>query len=183
MQGAGPALGSVFGGLVVDATNSWRWTMWLSAIPSGVCLLLVIFLIPETNFRRSVEATKVGMTSTNFAELRRTLQLSNRKALGVTGWYDRYAFHGSNISKDPFTNRSRETSLWTFFIRPIVLLPLPAVLYASLTYGVTLGWCVIQATANATAFPTLYNSSAIGVGNINIGVRYPQYALEWLSCS
>lgn len=70
-----------------------------------------------------------------------------------------------------FTDRSSDTSLWTFFIRPILLLPLPAVMYASLTYGVTLGWCVIQATANATAFPELYNSSALGVGNINIGVR------------
>lgn len=45
-------------------------------------------------------------------------------------------------------------------------------MYASLTYGITLGWCTIQAVANATAFPTIYNSSAIGVGNINIGVRY-----------
>jgi MFS family permease len=96
MQGAGPALGSVFGGLVVDATNSWRWAMWLSAIPSGVCVLLVAFLIPETNFRRSVEATKAGMTSTQFAELRGTLRLSNRQALGMMGWYDRYASHGSN---------------------------------------------------------------------------------------
>lgn len=90
MQGAGPALGSVFGGLVVNATNSWRWTMWLSAFPSGVCVLLVFFLIPETNFRRSVEATKAGITPSQFAELRRTLRLSNRQALGMTGWYDRY---------------------------------------------------------------------------------------------
>lgn len=94
MQGAGPALGSVFGGLVVDATNNWRWTMWLNAIPCGVCVLLVIFLIPETNFRRSAEATKTGMTPTQFSELRRTLRLSNRQALGLTGWYDRYALHG-----------------------------------------------------------------------------------------
>lgn len=173
MQGAGPALGSVFGGLVVNASNNWRWTMWLNAIPSGVCVLLVFFLIPETNFRRSVEATKAGMTPAQFSELRRTLKLSNKQALGLTGWYDRYAFHGSNLGKRTFANRSRETSLWTFFIRPILLLPLPAVLYASLAYGITLGWCVIQATANSTAFPELYNSSAIGVGNINIGVRYP----------
>lgn len=89
MQGAGPALGSVFGGLVVNASNSWRWTMWLNAIPSGVCVLLVFFLIPETNFRRSVEGTKAGMTPTQFSELRRTLKLSNRQALGLTGWYDR----------------------------------------------------------------------------------------------
>jgi hypothetical protein len=46
-------------------------------------------------------------------------------------------------------------------------------MYASLTYGVTLGWCVIQATVNATAFPEIYRSSAIGVGNINIGVCSP----------
>ena len=57
-------------------------------------------------------------------------------------------------------------------------------MYASLTYGITLGWCVIQATANATAFPEIYNSSAIGVGNINIGVgNYQHYfvSLDWFS--
>lgn len=173
MQGAGPALGSVFGGLVVNGTKNWRWAMWLTAIPSGVCVLFVAFLIPETNFHRSVEATKAGMTSTQFAELRPTLRLSTRQALGVTGWYDRYASLGSNLSQCTCTNTSRETSLWTFFVRPVLLLPLPAVMYASLNYGITLGWCVIQATANSTAFPELYNSSAIGVGNINIGVRHP----------
>jgi predicted MFS family arabinose efflux permease len=83
---------------VVNASNNWRWTMWLNAIPSGVCVLFVIFLIPETNFRRSVEATKAGMTVTQFADLRRTLKLRNRHALGLTGWYDRYTFHGSHFS-------------------------------------------------------------------------------------
>lgn len=104
MQGAGPALGSVFGGLVYNATNNWRWTMWLNAIPSGVCVLLVIFLIPETNFHRSPEATQAGMTPTQFSELRRTIRLSTRQALGLAGWYDRYALHGSNFGQRTFAD-------------------------------------------------------------------------------
>jgi hypothetical protein len=51
------------------------------------------------------------------------------------------------------------------------MLQYPAVLWGSLTYGVTLGWVVLQQTANASAFPELYGFSGFGVGNLNISVR------------
>lgn len=91
MQGAGPALGSVFGGLVANATTEWRWVFWMTAVPSGLCMLLVIACIPETNFKRPVADNTAGMTPSAFAELRRTLNLSHGAALSVNGWYDRYA--------------------------------------------------------------------------------------------
>ncbi|KPI35977.1 putative MFS-type transporter [Cyphellophora attinorum] len=175
MQGAGPALGSVFGGLVAHATPQWRWVFWMTAIPSGICMLTVFFLIPETNFRRPIADNKAGMTPTEFEQLRRSINLGPQAALSLTRWYD------------------RETSLWKFFIRPILLLPLPVVLFASVNYGLTLGWVVIQATANSTAFSEIYNFSTIGVGNINIaaliggiiGCLYggpgSDYIVRWLS--
>jgi hypothetical protein len=43
-------------------------------------------------------------------------------------------------------------------------------LWCALGYGITLGWVVLQLTANATFFPPLYNFSALAVGNINISV-------------
>ena len=89
MQGAGPSLGSIFGGLVAHASSDYRWVFWLNAIPSGICMLLVILLIPETNFHRSVEDNKAGVTPAQFAEMRSTLHFSNRDALSLTGWWDR----------------------------------------------------------------------------------------------
>jgi len=52
----------------------------------------------------------------------------------------------------------------------LLTLRYPAVLWGSLTYGVTLGWVVLQQTANAGAFPELYGFSGLGVGNINAAV-------------
>lgn len=69
-----------------------------------------------------------------------------------------------------FSNTCRETPLWRLFLRPLLLTRLPAVIWASVIYGIVLGWVVLQTTANATAFPVLYGFSSLGVGNINIAV-------------
>jgi len=50
------------------------------------------------------------------------------------------------------------------------LLLYPAMLWCALGYGITLGWVLLQSTANATYFPPLYNFSALAVGNTNIAV-------------
>ena len=59
------------------------------------------------------------------------------------------------------------------------MLQYPAVLWGSITYGITLGWVVLQQTANATAFPEIYGFSEFGVGNLNIAVSLPSiYAVH-----
>lgn len=100
MLGAGPALGSVFGGLVASASTHWRWVLWMTAIPSGISMLLVIVFIPETNYHRAAEANKAGVTPAQFAEMRSNLHFSKRSALGLTNWYDRYvyAYVPTNVS-------------------------------------------------------------------------------------
>lgn len=59
------------------------------------------------------------------------------------------------------------------------MLRYPAVVWGSLMYGVTLGWVVLQQTANASAFPILYGFSSLAVGHINLAVR----SLDLLLCS
>lgn len=55
--------------------------------------------------------------------------------------------------------------------RPWLALRLPAVWFAVLTYGVCLGWQIIQSTINGVVFPILYSFSPLGVGNISCAVR------------
>ncbi|KAG9314264.1 major facilitator superfamily domain-containing protein [Chiua virens] len=45
---AGPAIGPVVGGYLYQAGVSWRWTFWILVIFSGVCLLQIVFTVPET---------------------------------------------------------------------------------------------------------------------------------------
>ncbi|ETS63216.1 hypothetical protein PaG_03002 [Moesziomyces aphidis] len=45
---AGPALGPIVSGFIAVSGTSWRWLFWVCTIFSGVCLVLVIFTLPET---------------------------------------------------------------------------------------------------------------------------------------
>jgi hypothetical protein len=73
------------------------------------------------------------------------------------------------ISLLTLTPYRSETSLFQHFARPIRVLAFPAVTWCYLTYGICLGWVVLQQTANASAFPMLYHFKPLGVGNINVG--------------
>lgn len=42
-----PTMGPILGG-AIGATIGWRWIFWFLSIVSGVCLLLIIFTLPET---------------------------------------------------------------------------------------------------------------------------------------
>ncbi|ODN90718.1 polyamine transporter 1 [Cryptococcus wingfieldii CBS 7118] len=45
---AGPSIGPIVGGYIFVAGASWRWVFWTLTIFAGVCLVLVVALIPET---------------------------------------------------------------------------------------------------------------------------------------
>lgn len=68
--------------------------------------------------------------------------------------------------------QDREFSIWWLWWRPWLTLRLPAVWFAILTYGVCLGWQIIQSSINGVVFPALYNFSPLGVGNISCAVRH-----------
>ncbi|KAH9909714.1 putative MFS multidrug transporter [Xylariomycetidae sp. FL2044] len=45
---AGPTLGPIVGGFLVDSYLGWRWTAWMSMIPSSFFGLISLVVIPET---------------------------------------------------------------------------------------------------------------------------------------
>ena len=45
---AGPTLGPLVSGFMAVSGVDWRWVFWLLAIFAGVCLVLVVFTLPET---------------------------------------------------------------------------------------------------------------------------------------
>lgn len=45
---SGPTFGPIIGGLIVDSSMSWRWTMWVVVIFGLAISLLAFFVLPET---------------------------------------------------------------------------------------------------------------------------------------
>lgn len=45
---AGPTLGPLVSGFMAVSGVDWRWVFWLLTIFAGVCLLLIVFTLPET---------------------------------------------------------------------------------------------------------------------------------------
>jgi len=45
---AGPAIGPTIGGYIYEAGISWRWAFWVITIFAGVCMVQIIFTVPET---------------------------------------------------------------------------------------------------------------------------------------
>ena len=45
---AGPVLGGVIGGFVLDATGTWRWSLWIMTIASGIMSLITLIFLGES---------------------------------------------------------------------------------------------------------------------------------------
>ncbi|OSX62680.1 hypothetical protein POSPLADRAFT_1046100 [Postia placenta MAD-698-R-SB12] len=43
-----PACGTIVSGYISEAGISWRWLFWIMVILGGICLLLIVFTLPET---------------------------------------------------------------------------------------------------------------------------------------
>lgn len=146
MIAGGSSLGGIFGGLVTHANSNWRYVFWMDTACVGACLLANIFFLAETSYHRPEDTEGAGG---HVILARPKAKLSFSKALSVTGWHD------------------RDTSVAQYFTRSVKLLAYPAMLWGGTAYGITLGFFVLQLTANATFYPSLYNFTGLGVGNTN----------------
>ncbi|ORX38301.1 hypothetical protein BD324DRAFT_655675 [Kockovaella imperatae] len=45
---AGPSIGPIVAGFISVSGTDWRWVYWILTIFAGVCLLIILFTVPET---------------------------------------------------------------------------------------------------------------------------------------
>ncbi|KEF57343.1 uncharacterized protein A1O9_05260 [Exophiala aquamarina CBS 119918] len=145
----GSSCGGIFAGLIANASPNWRMVLWANSILAGVLFLTMCLFASETNFERPPENEMgEGLEPSELPAIRARANSSWLKSLSLTGWYD------------------SSQSLWWLWWRPLLTLQYPANIWATLVYGVTLAWIVLQSTANGVIFPIQYNFSPLAVGNI-----------------
>lgn len=154
--------GIIIAGLITIA-HPWRTIYYVATALIGFLTLLVFFTMPETSFNRSpvevpTDLHKPSELYTHEGQLEAKpktdiAQISNIEA-------------GSNVQHKKrsyvqnlrfFSGTLTKESILKIFLRPIALLALPPVLWATLCMSVTIGFLVAISSNFASAFQTTYD--------------------------
>lgn len=136
--------GALIAGQIIQY-DGYRWTFGVCAIFFGVLMFAVVFLVPETAYRRDSVVVAVAENSEEKAETRHlTLahehDLEHRNEKGTAVHHDAAAAaaekkHTYLQSLRVFTGRHSDAPAWKILVRPVILLFYPAVFWAFLLYG------------------------------------------------
>ncbi|THX36089.1 MFS general substrate transporter [Aureobasidium pullulans] len=155
---AGAPLGSIVGGLFTLSTD-WRALYYLGTGLIFAFTILAFFTMPETAFVRIPEVHELALVRQTSKDIEKPLG-----ALQVERLSPERSVEISNIPKKTFrqnlafvTPPQTKESFWKIFIRPILLLALPPVIWSTVTVGLVVGIVVILSVSLANDFYTIYH--------------------------
>lgn len=174
---AGVSGGVIISGLIT-INLSWRYIYHVAAAIVAALIILVIFTFPETAFNRSPvdipgctneapsELYKEGVQDNHSLEKGMSCErIETTTDNGVTHHIGAVINHAriDIPKKKSFTQNLAlfrgvfvEETYWRIFYRPIVLLSLPSILWATLVMSVTIGFLVAISSNFASAFSETY---------------------------
>lgn len=128
--------GALVAGYIIER-DGYQWAFWVCAIFFGVLGLGVIFLVPETAYRRDAVMVVAGSDG--------ELKLGHEHDLHHVEEKDMHVSYptGGEVEKKKtywqslavFTGRYSNAPGWKPFVRPVVMLFFPGVMWAFLIYG------------------------------------------------
>lgn len=161
---AGVSGGIIIAGLIT-ITHSWRYIYYVATALIGALTLLVIFTLPETSFVRS--PSKIGHAERH-GSLSKDLEGTAKADVTTVDKVERASESSTEPSKprprrngmisslNLFSGSYTDESLWKMAYRPVVLLLLPTVLWATLVMSVTIGFLVAISSNFSSAFQATY---------------------------
>lgn len=193
---AGSYLGPVAAGHIADSQN-WRWCYQYLIIFFAVLLVIQIFTMEESTFRRPLTSSEIsGDTAAISHHARQNLQdvkIKSEASHGEEGdtseesappapktYWQRMGLYNTAYS-DP-------RPLWLVAISPFMLVTYPAVMWAGFIYGVQIMWLSLLNVTQSELFSgPPYNFSVANVGNINfssfiggiLGMFWGGYVSDW----
>ncbi|KAM0327035.1 hypothetical protein ACHAQA_006158 [Verticillium albo-atrum] len=157
---AGVSTGIVIGGLITINLH-WRYIYWVSMPFVGACTLLIIFTFPETSYIRAAspaqsDAKMVGRADDGL-DPKGDVEVMQSEDVTRRNPSNQPSKAGYLQSLRIFSGKYTEESFWRLAIRPVVLLPLPPVLWATLVMATTIGFLVAITSNFAPAFHETYH--------------------------
>jgi len=148
--------GIIIAGLITIA-HPWRYIYYVATALIGAATVLVFFTMPETSYSRSpvTAPTDPNDTSKVYTESvgKESSDHINHVEAGSEGIPARHSYLRSLRL---FNGTLTRESIFKIFFRPIILLTLPPVLWATLVMSVTIGFLVAISSNFASAFTTNY---------------------------
>ncbi|KAH7133689.1 major facilitator superfamily domain-containing protein [Dactylonectria macrodidyma] len=161
---AGVGGGIVIAGLITIHLH-WRYIYYISTALIGACTILIFFTLPETQYRRAA-AEQAAAASDKLdaaapkdeddAEIAYSEVASQRAPIPQK----RTWVQNLRIFTGTYTNES----ILKLVVRPVVLLALPPVLWATLVMSVTIGFLVAITSNFSSAFQTVYGFKTYQAG-------------------
>lgn len=200
--GAGVGGGILVCGLVSIGLH-WRYCYWIAVALIGTATILIILTFPETEYDRSAAGAS-DADSIKEVEFRKgsgagfavESRLEHAPTASTTGGNRPDVPHQKrSFVRDlrVFSGVHTRESLWKLFWRPVVLLTLPPILWATLVMAVTIGFLVAITSNFASAFSTAYGfqpwqsglcfiSSILGsLIGIFFGGNFSDWIADWLT--
>ncbi|KKK12516.1 hypothetical protein P175DRAFT_0440894 [Aspergillus ochraceoroseus IBT 24754] len=187
----GVAAGIIIDGLIT-ISHDWRYIYYVASALIGGVTLLVFFTFPETMFDRRVafQAEQVTVNQPRNPGISDTAKTSSEHSeLGQGQFRVLPKKQGYLQSLAIFSGVHTSESLFRVFIRPIILIGLPSVLWTSLVFAVTIGFLVAITSNFATAFSQTYGFSAWQSGlcfissmiGSFVGIAFGGHLSDWLA--
>ncbi|KAK0267211.1 hypothetical protein LTR35_016486 [Friedmanniomyces endolithicus] len=180
----GNTVGPLICGFIITSLD-WRWHKWIAFIFTAINFVVVLLFCPETRYDRSyIEgvAARNRSVESNLASPVSDEEAGNgvpvEKVVSSTAEakVDYSAFRGEQLPKKTW---AQDLSLWSgvpkntnlleLFIRPLPLIAYPAVVFAFISYAVSLAWVVAINVLNSfilQAPPYNWKPSINGLINI-----------------
>ncbi|EHK50919.1 hypothetical protein TRIATDRAFT_54316 [Trichoderma atroviride IMI 206040] len=148
--------GGVAGGIIVSGlitiAHGWRTIYYVSIALIGTLTVFLFFTMPETSYIRNpiqVETDNASSPLDKEGDIEHTESIGSREqsiSTKYTFFQELHCCHG----------KLTEESLIKIFVRPIGLLMLPPVLWATLVMSVLIGFLVAVSSTFSTAFTQVY---------------------------
>lgn len=200
----GSCLGPSISGYIVTRL-SWKWCFYLQMIMFGVTLLILLFYMEDTTFRRG-EDVEFEEQILEQIKSRETIEVANEPDKnGVLQEINEISSsEGDNDSIDPsipmrsyrekmqiIQLKYNDTRSWLcIFYRPFLMITFPPILWGGLIYGAQMMWLSLIAVTQSSIYgspPYLFNVGVIGlfsfsslIGNV-VGSIYGGAFVDWLT--
>lgn len=177
--GTGSYMGPVAAGYITES-QSWQWCFWYLVIFFGVILLLQIFTLEESVFRRplppSAIPTDPDRTASDSMELKSGYNETNTGksvpvvysattessdvSQSITYWQRMGPIHTKNANPKPW---------WVLAIFPFRLITFPAIIWTGIMGGVQIMWLSLLSVTQSELFgEPPYNFGIAAVGDTNV---------------